>query len=62
MNKKMFIYLPKKTNITFRWKPEISINRGVKIMLDNIKDWESAPVWTRSKIKSATTDWFKYLK
>ena len=52
----------KKTKITFRWKPEISINRGVKIMLDNIKDWESAPVWTRSKIKSATTDWFKYLK
>ena len=52
----------KKTKITFRWKPEISINRGVKIMLDNIKDWESAPVWTRSKIKSATADWFKYLK
>lgn len=51
-----------KAKKTFQWKPEISISIGVKIMLKNINDWKFAPVWTHSKIKHVTNDWFKYLK
>ena len=44
------------------WKAKITIEQGVKEMLDNIQDWKKAPIWTSSKIKNATKDWFKYLK
>ena len=44
------------------WKPLVSIEKGVKIMLLNINSWKTAPVWTPKKIKKATKDWFKYLK
>jgi len=43
------------------WKPLVSIDKGVKIMLENIYSWKSSPVWTPKKIKKATKDWFKYL-
>ena len=44
------------------WKPKISINLGIKKLLDNIDYWKKAPIWTSTKIKYATKDWFKYLK
>lgn len=43
------------------WKPTVSFEEGVKIMLDNIHEWENAPLWTLEKIDKATKDWFKYL-
>ncbi len=43
------------------WEPEISIEGGVKILLDNIDYWRKAPVWTPETIADATKDWFKYL-
>jgi UDP-glucose 4-epimerase len=43
------------------WTPKISLEQGVKTMLDNIDMWKNAPVWTPEKIKLATKDWFKYL-
>lgn len=43
------------------WKPKISLEEGVKIMLDNIDYWREAPVWEPSTIAEATKDWFKYL-
>jgi len=45
----------------FNWKPKISINKGIKILLKNISDWKDAPVWTPKKIKKATKVWFKLL-
>jgi UDP-glucose 4-epimerase len=45
-----------------KWKPNVSIEAGVKIMLENIKLWESSPVWDPESIKVATSDWFKYLQ
>jgi len=45
----------------FKWKPKISINRGVKMLLKNINDWRDAPVWTPKKIKTVTKVWFKLL-
>ncbi len=43
------------------WRPNISIEQGVKIILKNIEYWRKAPVWTPEKISIATKDWFKYL-
>lgn len=46
---------------TLGWKPEITLERGVKVLLENIDYWRAAPVWTPAKIKGATKAWFKYL-
>ena len=43
------------------WKPKVSFEEGVKIMLENINYWRKAPVWTPETIADATKDWFKYL-
>jgi UDP-glucose 4-epimerase len=43
------------------WKPKISIEEGVKLVLNEIEYWRNAPVWTPKSIESATKDWFKYL-
>jgi len=43
------------------WKPEVGLEKGVKILLENIDYWRDAPVWTPEKIKDATKEWFKYL-
>ena len=43
------------------WVPTVSLQDGVKIMLQNIKDWKDAPLWDSSKIEIATKSWFKYL-
>jgi UDP-glucose 4-epimerase len=43
------------------WKPEVSFQEGVKIMLENINYWKDAPLWEPDSIAKATEDWFKYL-
>lgn len=43
------------------WKPMVSFEEGVKIMLDNIDYWREAPLWEPASIAEATKDWFKYL-
>ncbi len=51
------------TKITklLNWKPKVSFEEGVKIMLDNIQYWKDAPLWDEASIAEATKDWFKYL-
>jgi UDP-glucose 4-epimerase len=44
-----------------KWKPEVSFEKGVKIMLDNINYWKDVPVWDKDSIDKATRTWFKYL-
>ncbi|MBU1199367.1 MAG: SDR family oxidoreductase [Nanoarchaeota archaeon] len=44
-----------------KWEPEISFEKGVEIMLDNIEYWRNTPVWDEKSIKKATESWFKYL-
>lgn len=44
-----------------KWTPEISIEEGVNLVLENIEYWRNAPVWTPDSITTATQDWFKYL-
>ena len=43
------------------WKPLVSFEEGVRIMLDNIDYWREAPLWEPTSIAEATKDWFKYL-
>ena len=43
------------------WAPKISIEEGVKLVLENIEYWRNAPVWTPDTIANETEDWFKYL-
>ncbi len=44
------------------WKPKISFEDGVKIILNNKSYWKKSPLWTKKKIKNETRNWFKYLK
>lgn len=43
------------------WQPSVSLEEGVRIVLENIEYWREAPVWTPDSIAEATQDWFKYL-
>ena len=52
----------KKIKTKLKWQPKVSVKQGVGELLENIKHWKQAPVWTPKKIKHATKDWFKYLK
>jgi len=45
-----------------KWAPKIDIKTGVENMIKNIKYWNDAPIWTKTKIQKVTKDWFKYLK
>lgn len=48
-------------NSILGWKPKVTLEEGVKIMLQNIDYWREAPIWEPSSIEEATKDWFKYL-
>ena len=52
----------KKITRRLKWKPKISLDKGIKLLLQNINDWKQAPVWTPKKISVKTRKWFKYLK
>ena len=43
------------------WKPSVTIEAGIKKLLENIDYWKEAPLWTPDKIKTATDTWFTYL-
>ena len=43
------------------WKPAVSLEQGVRTMMENIDYWREAPVWTPASIADATRDWFQYL-
>jgi UDP-glucose 4-epimerase len=43
------------------WKPQVSFEQGVRIMLEHISLWQDAPVWTPESIGEATKAWFAFL-
>jgi UDP-glucose 4-epimerase len=43
------------------WRPKVSFEQGVQLLLRSINDWRNAPVWDPRSIAEATRDWFKYL-
>lgn len=44
------------------WKPKVSFEQGVEIILKHIEAWKSAPVWEPQSIQEATKSWFHCLK
>lgn len=74
LNPKKTIKIPKRPgepDITFaninkiykatKWKPKVSIEKGIANLKKNIFYWNNAPLWDPKKIKKATKLWFKYL-
>jgi UDP-glucose 4-epimerase len=43
------------------WKPLVSLEDGVKILLNNLDYWRDAPIWDEKSIAKATEKWFEYL-
>ena len=43
------------------WKPVVSFEEGVALMLRQIDYWKDAPLWTPETITVATQPWFQYL-
>lgn len=43
------------------WKPLVSLDEGVRVLLQNIDYWRKAPVWTPETIADATRSWHHYL-
>ncbi|MFI5348710.1 MAG: GDP-mannose 4,6-dehydratase [Elusimicrobiota bacterium] len=43
------------------WEPKISLEEGVKRMLERLDDWKTAPVWNPKSIEQATKAWFDHL-
>ncbi len=75
MNPNKIKYIPKRPgepNMTYAsikkakkilgWKPKVSFKQGLDIMLKDLKSWKKAPLWTTSKIKVATKEWFKFVR
>ncbi|MBI3252606.1 MAG: SDR family oxidoreductase [Candidatus Omnitrophica bacterium] len=44
------------------WKPRVSIENGIRMLLKHLDDFQDLPVWTPDKIEKATQDWFYYLE
>ena len=43
------------------WEPKVSIEAGVRELVEHLRDYSDAPVWTEEGIKSATKKWFEAL-
>lgn len=43
------------------WEAKISLEEGVKNLLDKIEDFKDAPIWDKKTIEKATEKWFEYL-
>lgn len=43
------------------WEPQVSIEQGVKVMLNHLNDWKNETVWTPEMIEKATREWYKFL-
>jgi len=52
----------RKIQSVLKWEAKVSIEEGVKIMLENIDYWREAPVWTPDSIADATRVWFTCLE
>lgn len=50
-----------KADVRLLWKPLVTFEEGVKIMLSLLPQYKNAPLWTRESIGKATQAWFKHL-
>ncbi len=52
----------KKIKKIYNWKPKVTLDKGMKIILSNLREWDNTKLWRKNEIAKATKDWFKYLK
>jgi UDP-glucose 4-epimerase len=50
-----------KTIDRLSWKPVVTFEAGVEMMIQGIDNWRDAPIWDQDTIAKATEDWFIYL-
>ncbi|MBF0207274.1 MAG: SDR family oxidoreductase [Oligoflexia bacterium] len=50
-----------KIRMMLGWKPKVSFEQGVEIILKDIQCWSGAPLWSVDSIAVATQKWFRYL-
>ena len=50
-----------KIQMKLGWNPKLALPDGVKILLEKIEYWRSAPVWDKKSIEKATESWFNHL-
>ena len=50
-----------KAYVLLGWEPKVTLEEGMKVMLEHLDDWKEEPVWTPESIENATRDWFRYL-
>ena len=43
------------------WKPKVSFEDGIAIMMSDIEKWKDAPLWTPDSIADATRVWFAHM-
>lgn len=41
--------------------PKVSFEEGVRLMLERIEEWRTAPVWDEQSIADVTKEWFRHL-
>jgi UDP-glucose 4-epimerase len=51
----------RKVTTALGWRPKVSFEQGVQLMLKTIDEWRAAPVWDEKSIAEVTQDWFAYL-
>jgi len=59
---KMTFACIKKAKKKLKWTPKISFKEGLGFMMKELNNWKKAPLWTETKIKEATREWFKFVK
>lgn len=44
-----------------KWEPEVSFEKGVSFILENISYWKNAPLWDKKSIDDATKTWHQFM-
>ncbi len=50
-----------KAYLLLGWEPKVSLEEGMKVMLEHLDEWKGETVWNPESIENATRDWFRYL-
>ncbi len=52
-------WLLETSKVMLNWKSKISLEEGVKILLEDMNYWQDAPIWEKNSIAKATGNGLK---
>ena len=52
----------RKIKTILSWQPKMTLENGIKNVLEHKAYWKNTILWNKNSIKKATKNWFKYLK